>query len=267
VVLLHGIGGNQCALWWLSLYLAGRGYVTTVLTSPTPPGHPGASQGVEIDAARSAVAFLSSPTENPFSVVTDPDNLGLAGWSEGSIAASVAQGLPGMGAVKAIVALDNLRGSLRGDAGAPFTWCVPPVVGPVTPKVPALGFASDFPCNLEPNNTSPTLKQSGWVRWRAAHVPSVELPMANFTHATFATPVQTVAHFSREWFAAWLGGKGNAALSSFQACSTVGLPTAGMLSKNYQAAAYLPSLGLDTNAFGQQLAARCHQTIGSTPAN
>ena len=90
--------------------------------------------------------------------------------------------------------------------------------------------------------------------------------MADFTHFTFAIPTQAVAHLSREWFGAWLERKGNSALSSFEACTTTGLPAAGILSAHYHSAAFLPSLGLDTNALGQQLARSCHEVVGSTPA-
>ena len=270
VVLMHGIYGDQCQMWWLARYLAGAGYVVVTATSPSPPEH-NAGYGVAIDAARSAVHFLANPLENPYGTSTDPADIGLAGWSQGSVTASVAQGLPDMGAVRAIVALDDLRGSVLGDSGAPMTFCSPPVEGTVTPRVPALGFASDTPCDVEPTNTSADLKLSGFSRWRDAGVPAVELPLAGYGHFDYdigGTKLNPVGALTRAWLDAWLGNK-PAALASFSLCQTDGgLPTAGILSATFHAAAYLPSQGIDTTNWGQELARRCGAgpaVVGTTP--
>ncbi|MGI8751073.1 MAG: alpha/beta hydrolase [Acidimicrobiales bacterium] len=272
VVLMHGIGGEQCQMWWLARYLAGAGYVVVNLTSPTPPEH-SASYGVAIDGARSAVHFLANPLENPYGTSTDPADIGLAGWSEGSVAASVAQGLPDMGAVRVIVALDDLRGSFLGDSGAPVTFCAPPVEGAVTPRVPALGFASDNSCDVEPTNTSPDLKLSGFGRWRDAGVPAVELPLAGYSHFDYDTTgpkLYPVGELTRAWFDAWLGNK-PASLAMFSRCQTdSGLPAAGILSATFHAGAYLPSQGIDTTTWGQDLARHCGAdpaVVGTTPVS
>jgi hypothetical protein len=270
VVLLHGIGGEQCQMWWLARYLAGAGYVALTLTSPTPPEHD-ASYGVAIDAARSAVHFLANPLENPYGTSTDPADVSLAGWSEGSVAASVAQGLPDMGAVRAIVALDDLRGSFLGDSGAPMTFCSPPMEGEVTPRVPALGFANDTPCDVEPTDSSPDLKLSGFNRWRQAGVPAVELPLAGYGHFDFDSggpKLEPVGALTLAWLDTWSGTR-PAALDAFSACHLDGgLPAAGTLSGTFHAGAYLPSKGIDTANWGQDLAGRCGAppgVVGTTP--
>jgi hypothetical protein len=270
VVLLHGIAGEQCQMWWLARYLAGAGYVAVTLTSPTPPEHD-ASYGVAIDAARSAVSFLANPLENPYVTSTDPVDVSLVGWSEGSVAASVAQGLPDMGAVRAIVALDDLRGSFLGDSGAPMTFCSPPVEGEVTPRVPALGFASDTPCDVEPTDTSPDLKLSGFNRWRHAGVPAVELPLAGYSHFDYDTggpKLDPVGALTLAWLDTWSRTR-PAALGAFSACQVgAGLPAAGTLSATFHAGAFLPSEGIDTARWGQDLAGRCGGApgvVGTTP--
>jgi len=269
VVLMHGISGDQCQMWWLAQYLSGAGFVTMILTSPTPPERE-ASYGVAIDAARSAVSFLSTPPENPYAAVTSLNAMGLGGWSEGSVVASVAQGLPDMGLIKAIVAIDDLRGSFLGDSGAPLTFCSPPVRAGVTPRVPALGFASDTTCDVEPKNTSAGLKLSGFSRWRAENVPAVELPLAAYSHFDYDThgaKLIQVGALTRAWFAAWLSAQPHA-LELFETCQTGSLPTPGTYSKTFVSAAYLPPLGIDSTSWGQDLAARCGwpaTVVGSTP--
>ncbi|MDQ6839066.1 MAG: hypothetical protein M3137_12240 [Actinomycetota bacterium] len=270
VVLMHGIYGEQCQMWWLARYLAGAGYVTLTLTSPTPPEH-NASYGVAIDAARSAVHFLANPLENPYGTATDPGDIGLAGWSEGSVVASVAQGLSDMGNVRAIVALDDLRGSFLGDSGAPLTFCSPPVAGEVAPRVPALGFASDTACDVQPTNTSPSLKLSGFSRWRDAGVPAVELPLAGYSHFDYDTSgpkLSLVGALIRAWLDAWLAGRPGA-LGAFSVCHTDGLTTPGILSATFDSGAYLPSRHIDSATWGQDLARRCAEdpaVVGTTPA-
>lgn len=269
VVLLHGIDGDQCQMWWLAQYLSGSGYVTLTLTSPTPPEHD-ASYGVAIDAARSAVRFLSTPLENPMAFATDANDLGLAGWSEGSVVASVSQGLPDMESVKAIVALDDLRGSFLGDTGAPETFCSPPVEATVDPRVPALGFASDTACDVEPTDTRPDIKLSGFSRWYHAAVPAVELPLAGYGHFDYAAighrliPVGT---FTLAWFNGWLDGQ-SGALGAFTACHLDGLATPATLSSTFHSAVYLPSLGIGSTTWARDLANRCHldpSVIGTRP--
>ncbi|HLI24517.1 MAG TPA: hypothetical protein VKU91_06150, partial [Acidimicrobiales bacterium] len=196
-------------------------------------------------------------TANPYLSRTDANNVAVAGWSQGSIAASEVQDLPDMSAVKAIVALDNLRGSLRGDLGAPVNFCDGPKQGLITAVVPALGFADDYACDPgNPADVTPQSKQSGWAVWAAAGKPAVELPMAGFQHGTFTTPQLSVGELSLDWLQAWLGGQAST-LSAFDACTIAGVPTTTLLASNFYSAAYLPALGLDTSDLGGQLQATC----------
>ncbi|MGH9121345.1 MAG: alpha/beta hydrolase family protein, partial [Acidimicrobiales bacterium] len=253
VVVLHGLDGDQCQMYWLASDLAGNGFVALVLTSPTPPDE-AASEGVEIDAARSAVDFLGTAA-NPFLSQTNAGNVGVAGWSEGSIAASVVQELPDMHPVRAIVALDSLRAALRGDPGVPETFCLPPVEGPITPVVPALGLSEDAPCDVAPSNLAANLKLAAWSEWASAGVPAVELPLAGFNHFSFGSPTQLVGDLTVGWFEAWLENS-SAALSLYTSCSVSGLPLAGVLSALFDSGAFLPSLQLSTGNYAQAVAQR-----------
>jgi hypothetical protein len=225
---------------------------------------------VAIDAARSAVAFTQAPFENPFASVTDASDIGLAGWSEGSVVASVAQGLPGMGAVRAIVALDDLRGSFLGDTGAPLTFCTPPVKAAVSPRVPALGFASDTPCDVHSADTSPGIKLSGFDRWRHDDLPSVELPLAGYDHFDYddtGPRLLPLAQLSAAWFDRWLLGQ-REALSPFVSCQLDGINFPSLLSSSFRSAAFLPELGIDSTTWARTLAARCGQDpaeVGTSP--
>jgi hypothetical protein len=260
IVLFHGYGGNQCNLWWLARYLAGAGFITLTLTSPVvhDPAHADATYGVAFDAGEAAVDFITNASRNPYASVTNVSDVGLAGWSMGSIVASELQGLPGMTAVHAVVALDNLRQSLQGDPGAPVNFCVPPELAPITPRVPALGFASDTACASEPAATSPTLKLSGWSQWQANGVPAVELVMSGYIHTDFSLPSAKLVPLGPDitsWFDAWLGGQPSE-LAWYDSC-TDGQPSVGPLATDFDSAAYLPTLGLATTTLGQSLAMSC----------
>jgi hypothetical protein len=269
VLLFHGIYGDQCQMWWLAQYLAGAGFVAVTVTSPTPATHD-ASYGVAIDAARSALAWVQDGSRDPFARVADAGDVGIAGWSEGSVVASVSQGLPGMQAVQAIVALDDLRGSILGDTGAPMTFCSPPVRAAVSPRVPALGFASDTTCDVEARDSGASIKLSGFDRWRAVGLASVELPLAGYSHYDYADTgprLAPLAVLSRAWFDKWLLDQPGSLLP-FVSCRLDGEPFPAALSSTYEAAAYLPSLGVDSRTWAAALAARCHQPaaeVGTQP--
>jgi hypothetical protein len=250
VVLFDGDNGNQCQLWWLARYLAGTGFVVLTVDSPavSDPAHTEATYGVALDAGEAAMEFATSPTLNPDAAVSELDDLGLAGWSQGSIVASELQGLSGLPPVRAVVALDNLRASLTGDPGAPANFCNQAVASPVRPVAPALGFAMDAVCATAPTMSSPTLKQSGWSDWRAAGLPAVELVMAGYDHTDFSTPgpkLDALAPDIDAWFDAWLGDDPGA-LGLFASCTSSGIPAAGDLASDFDSAAYLPATGLDT---------------------
>jgi hypothetical protein len=250
VVLFDGDNGNQCQLWWLARYLAGTGFVVLTVNSPavSDPAHTEATYGVALDAGASAMEFATSPTLNPDAAVSELDDLGLAGWSQGSIVASELQGLPGLPPVKAVVALDNLRASLTGDPGAPANFCDQAVTSPVHPVAPALGFAMDATCTTAPTVSSPTLKQSGWSAWRSAGLPAVELVMAGYDHTDFSTPGPKLDPLGPDigaWLDAWMDDD-QGALTLFARCASSGGPAVGDLATDFDSAAYLPTLALDT---------------------
>ena len=249
VVLAHGNGGNQCALAWAARLLAAHGYVALTFTRATT--EPTMQQKVADHtlAVRQAAAYLRSPA-NPWHAYIDPTRLGLAGHSLGARAVSSAQqGTPG---VRAIVALDNLMGFQLGDPGIPLA-CPSPPTGPITPRVPALGFASDVPCLSDPATTD---KLSGFRTWKAAGKPTMELVMRHFVHLDFTgqfaeTPanagrvqkLRRTGYYLLAWFDRWLGGDvtANARLLSH---TPLGVPVAQMFSARpaaaYRSAGFIP---------------------------
>lgn len=232
VVLMHGAGGSQCGLWWAARHLAGHGYVTLVLT------HNGNLAGHE-QAARAGVRWLRSQA-NPFRRLTLRNRIGLAGHSQGSNASMLAQDEPG---VRAIAALDSLKHFARGDRAA-AVGCTPPRRQPVTPLVPALGFAMDGPCVNRPAFTVPELKLTGHARWKSAGLPTMTLVMRGFEHSSFTSrgseeQLRSVGHFLLAWFDRYLK-RNRAAASRILARRVAGRPTRRLLSTTFHSAAYLP---------------------------
>jgi hypothetical protein len=241
VVLQHGLGGSQCALWWAARDLAGHGYVAIVSTAPRGASNIAAFVNAE-DATRSDVAFLRSHA-NPFGPATDGQRIGLAGHSLGSIVVSDVQQDQDPG-VRAIVALDNLHRWVLGDPGAAEMTCVGSPAGQVTPRVPALGFAKDSPCSSNPTLSPPDLKEAGWSWWRANRVASMELVMRGFTHGAFATggteaQHRQLAHFVEAWLDRWVLGRRPAA-ARLLSRRVLGQPAASLLSTRFLSGAYLP---------------------------
>src|SRR4029453_12847615 len=90
VVVLHGLGGNKCGLWWAARLLASRRYISLVLSYPE--GDTPADHGPEaVKATRSAIKYLRSPAD-PYRGLLLRNDLGLVGHSQGSIGASIVQG-------------------------------------------------------------------------------------------------------------------------------------------------------------------------------
>jgi pimeloyl-ACP methyl ester carboxylesterase len=232
VVLMHGAGGTQCGLWWAARYLAGRGYVTLVLT------HDGDLVGHE-QAVRTGVRWLRSEA-NPFRRVTLANRIGLAGHSQGSNASMLAQDEPG---VQALVALDSLKRYASGDPAA-AVGCVVPPRNPITPRVPALGFAMDLPCYQRPAVTGPELKKSGHRLWKEAGQPTVTLVMRGFQHDDFTSrgseaQLRDVGHFLVAWFDRYLRHD-RSATKRVLARRVNGVRTRRLLSTTFHSAAYLP---------------------------
>ena len=144
IVLLHGKGGQKCALWWAARLLAGKNYETVVLTFPS--GGPVAdAEASAATATRSATAWLRS-NQNPYHSNLNRHDIALVGHSLGAIAAQDVQQDPSLAYIRTIVALDNLRKYLDGDPGGAVT-CDPAMLArPITPRVPALGLGSETGC-------------------------------------------------------------------------------------------------------------------------
>lgn len=241
VLLQHGLGGNQCALWWAAQDLAGHGYQALVWTAPQGASNAAAFVNA-VDAMRSAIAFVRSPS-NPFSAQADGARIAVGGHSLGSIVASLVQG-DGDPGVRAAVAFDNLRHWVSGDPGAAGPECEGSPGIEVRPAVPAIGFAKDEPCDAKPEYAPADLKQAGFLHWRAGGIPAMELVMAGYDHSDFAVggseaQLRTLAYFTEAWLARWLDGKA-AAEDRLLATEVLGQPTAALLSTRFLSGAYLP---------------------------
>jgi pimeloyl-ACP methyl ester carboxylesterase len=241
VLIQHGLGGSQCAQWWTARGLAGHGYVAVVWTSPVG-GSPTTAFVNAVDAMRSARAFVRSAA-NPYAPVSDTTRMALAGHSLGSIVASFVQQDADPG-VRTIVALDTLRRSLLGDPGGAVFECIPPPVGEITPRVPAVGFAKDEPCDVRPDHAPADLKLPGFDRWREAGMPAVELVMAGYNHLDFASPGseaehRDLAYFIEGWLARWLSDD-QAGEERFFADAVHGRPIEELLSTTFHSGAFLP---------------------------
>jgi pimeloyl-ACP methyl ester carboxylesterase len=249
VLLQHGLGGNQCAQYWSARDLAGHGYVAIVWTAPGGSDTPQAFFNA-VDAMRSAIAFVRG-AGNPYLASTDGSRMALAGHSLGSIVASFVQQDPDPG-VRAVIALDTLRRWVNGDPGGAVFECAAPQQLEVTPRVPALGFAKDAPCDAKPDFAPADLKLPGFDWWREHEVPVVELVMAGYNHLDFSAAGNEQKHrdlagFMEAWLGRWLGGDEDAADVFLERGNE------GLLSTRFLSGAYLPG-EVDTRDFRAFLA-------------
>ena len=63
VLIQHGLGGNQCGLWWIAQELAGHGYIAVVWTAPQGSDTTSAFLNA-VDAMRSAIVFVARARES-----------------------------------------------------------------------------------------------------------------------------------------------------------------------------------------------------------
>lgn len=246
ILIMHGLGGEQCDVWWAARDLAGHGY--SVLTFTTQQYNPSAYY----DDARSALEFLAGP-KNPYAASTDPSRLGAAGHSQGAIIAAMLQADPA-NHLSAIVGFDNLHKYEVDDPGAALL-CGPtlPESSPITPRVPALGEAEDTACTSAPQDTDPAVKQTGWWWWRSAKLPTIVVDIADTSHLNWADPsgsvdpklIELFAYYARAWFDRWLYGDAGAD-RTLLAPEVLGRPVPQLLSSHYLSGAYLPGI-IDTN--------------------
>jgi dienelactone hydrolase len=207
IVVLHGAALTECHQWWSAKALAGHGFVTIT------PSYPTNSPDVV-----SVINFLLSDND-PFVSQVDPNHIGIMGHSAGAGFSEAFQATDTR--IKAMVAYDNLvadADTADGDPSA-LVHCDPTVVEPFTPRVPALGFASDTTCSDAPNNMPRDLKLSGFDLWQSKGVPTGEMVMGGATHLDFdgnGDPIQTgfnlqafhqqVFDATLDWFDAYLAG-------------------------------------------------------------
>jgi pimeloyl-ACP methyl ester carboxylesterase len=238
VLLLHGRGGNRCALWWAARLLASKGFETLVVTYPSdgPKG-----SGLESAAATSIKGVLAwfRSTANPYRKNLNRNKLGLVGHSLGALVAADLQQDAGLPYLKTIVAFDNLRAYLLNDVSGGVD-CDPTMLsGPITPRLPALSLGSETACPTHPSAAS---KRTGYDVWRAAGVNVMEAVIAGIRHPGFsggnvnpqhATLLKHVAYYTVPWLKRWLKAKSHTAKASFEAALTsqapLGIPVTQML--------------------------------------
>ena len=248
VLLQHGLGGNECSLSWIARDLAGHGYVTMTWRSPKE-NESGKSLANAIDATRSGVSFARGP-ENPFLSVTDTTRTALGGHAMGATVASGLQGEAALG-IDAVIALDNLVRVTIGDPGAATNDCDDTPFGQVTPTAPAIGFASDTPCKARQDYRPQTLKQPGFLHWREAKVPAMDLVMAGFTPGDFGaggtkSQYKKLSHYTRAWLWRYVFDDKDA-VQQLLIKEVEGQPTQNLLSTQFFSAAYLPGVVTTTN--------------------
>lgn len=260
VVLQHGILGDRCNLWWVALFLAGRGYVTEVHTAPFNGDMISAYQ-TGLDATRSALVRMRELNQiaGPLHGRIDVDRIGLGGHSMGSIITSVLQGEESLG-VKAVLTTDTLRRYAFGDPGGAVNECATPPVeqSQVTPRVPALSFAKDGPCDAKPDVTPADLKLWGPRWWTAHGVPSMQLVMRDYVHSSFGDTGSSEGKHDLSvwiwaWFERWLNRdhRQDRVLLGRQ---VNGRPVASLLSQHYRSSACLPGL-VETEDFASWISA------------
>lgn len=198
MVLTHGKTGNRCSLSWAARTLAGHGYVALTLSAGRGGG--------KVDVLRSGVTFLRS-SRNPFRRVTLGGRIGVGGWSQGAVAAGLAQAEDRR--IRAIVAFDGLQRYAGGDWGS-ASECLPPRREVIRPRVPALGVHSDIACTQRTGFRHPDLKKTGYLQWRRARVPAMSVTIRGAHHIDFGARARIGAreartrHIAAHYMVAWL---------------------------------------------------------------
>ena len=260
--------GLQSQYQWSARDLAGHGYI---VLSVDPQGV-GRSELVSqpqtadnyIDAVVSALDYLLS-AQNPLQDNVDASRMGAAGHSLSARVLSFLQGEDSR--IQAIVAWDNLSSTVEGDAGISSGGgvCgsliggeVPLTSRPATPRVPAMGQASDAEPGCDPTNTDPELKKTAYSVWREAGVSSMQIVVLGKGHADWAqSPVadassespkskelQLFQHYTRAWFDLWLK-KDTGAIKALTATQVFENTPETIFSVDFRSALYLPHVGID----------------------
>ncbi|MCA3012899.1 MAG: hypothetical protein INH41_10925 [Myxococcaceae bacterium] len=227
--LLPGGGAGISSVEWAGVGLARSGYVV-VITQPSSGG----SLAAYHQAAVSGLDFLVSQA-NPARAITNANALGVAGWSLGARALVRTQEEDPR--VKAFVAWDNLATFETGDLGAPnCTGSIP--MQRRTPRVPAMGQASDF-CG--PPGATPDSKKVAFEWWRMNQQPTMQVVFAQSNHFVWGTPGAGTPRqafalaYSTAWFDRWL--KGDLTATARLLNRSIGqTPIADVLSATYRSA-------------------------------
>ena len=279
VVIGPGSGpGVEAFYQWAARDLAGHGYVAVTIDPqgvgnsatfgnpacdvPPPsdpsqacPGVPFQQASNYVDALETGLSYLSSSSD-PFASSVDLSELGAAGHSLSARAVSYAQMIDPR--IKAVVAWDNLASDLGGDAGAPSGGgnCgqliggeVPGTSAPITPRVPALGEASDARGSCEPTNASADQKKTAYEVWRSAGVPSMEVVFKGAKHTdwgqssltTSDASIHNFEYYTRAWFDRFLLGD-TTATARLLATTINGEPVSSVMSSTFHSAAFLDGI-------------------------
>jgi hypothetical protein len=215
---LPNVAGGTEAMSHLLSTLGSRGYAVIIVA---PGDDPGCTAPVgsttcrvldHVDAIRSGLDWLDDDAQHPGLV--DDGALGAMGYSTGARGVSFAQSVDDR--IQAIVALDNLASNMEGDKGSPSGGepgtLLPEAValGRVTPRVPAMGQASDGAGYTDPGNKDPEKKKVAYDLWRDAGIEAMELVFEGAGHGNWGNsqddPVVLAvnAHYVTAWFDRWL---------------------------------------------------------------
>ena len=271
VVIGPGSGSGQALYYlWSARELAGHGYIAIVvdpqgvgrsdiLGDINSCGLKGCS-GVPFQQASNFVdAFVSGmdylmTREHPWLAKADLSHIGLAGHSLSARAAAYVQGVDER--VDAVVSWDNLSSDLSGDAGVASGGGVCgsliggelPSSSPITPRVPAMGQASDSAPTCDPTNTDPNVKKTGYNVWREADTSAMQLVFAGASHFDWAqsassdpAQLQQFEYYTRAWFDLYLKDD-ISARDRLMAREPLALQAEQILSNNFHSAVFLPML-------------------------
>lgn len=221
------------------------------------PGVPFQQASNFVDAFVSALDFVETRA-HPWLLKADLDHVGLAGHSLSARALSFVQGEDLR--VHAVVGWDNLVSVLEGDSGASSGGgtCgsliggeVPLSSIPVTPRVPAMGQASDAAPGCDPTNTDPEIKKAAFAVWKAAGVPAMQVVFKDSRHGNFAqtsssdsTQLQLFARYTRAWFDRYLKADRDSA-ERLLGPEVLSLQAEGQFSTDFRSAAFIPEAGID----------------------
>lgn len=268
--------GQESYYRWSARELASHGYL--VLTEDPqgvgdsdPLGNPPCSTdgcpGVPPQQASNYMDGVASALDFAFArgadwlQKADLTHVGLAGHSLSARAISYLQGTDTR--VNAIVAWDNLSSDLAGDAGSPsgggtcgalIGGALPTGSMPVTPRVPAMGQASDSAGTCTPTDSDPEVKKTAYAQWRAAGVPAMEVVFSGANHLDWAqlTPTTDAAsaklerfeYYTRAWFDLFLKQDASAT-GRLLAPPSADASSSGGLSSKFCSAAFLPAANID----------------------